>query len=815
MLRFRTGLNFGWRFTPDYSPAKSKNENFDFSVRPVDIPHNSGSGKLHYFSGEDDSKIVQYSKLFVVPDEMEGKRVFLHFDGVMSCAAVFVNDKPAFAHKGGFTGFGGDITEFLTDSENKLTVIVDSSERADTPPYGAPVDFLSYGGIYRDVWLEAVPQLYIKDTFINPMLTDKGWKLDITGEVGGEGGERKLTFSLYDGTKRLGSCQYKAEQPNYHVSWTVSAEVTPWTPETPKLYTFKVTLSGGDELDYTIGFRQVKVDGQGFYLNGKRIKLIGVNRMQNYAHEGFAMPASAQRSDADLIKSIGCNAVRTARYPQSKAFIERCNEIGLLVIADMPGFKHAEGGEWLETLVENVREAVLARRNEPSIVMWGTRSDDTRDDPKINRKICDTVRGLDPSRPMYGVRCFKGSDILEEVYGFNDYDKHSLNEAFGYDTAEISLGKSPVLITEHTGQLYPARSSGSEKELLEQALAHARVIDAAYGGNEIIGALGWCLNDYNAHPSFGGNDGICPYGICDIHRVPKLAAAVYQSQTSVRPFLEISSAMMAGEHRFGVIGSVYAFTNCDSVRLYKNDELIAEFFPDREKYPNMPHPPILIDDLIGRKMAAKEGFDEKTEQDIRSVIGELGDDVPVAERQQQNKPGGFMSLFRSANTLTKVSEDEVIRLYEAYAVARAVRTVFRFEGVIDSKVVAAVTKEPVAKTKFKVNVSGSKLIHGETYDVARIEIMAVDANDNRLSYFTDCLEVSVDGAIEVVGSSVIPLTGGATAFYVRTKGGRKQANVKITTQSMGEFNIPLSVVRKSAKELNLSKTEEVADNSQQ
>ncbi|MBQ1412968.1 MAG: hypothetical protein IIY93_07245 [Clostridia bacterium] len=815
MLRFRTGLNFGWRYTPDYSPAKSKNETFDFSVRPVDIPHNSGSGKLHYFSGEDDSKIVQYSKLFVVPDEMEGKRVFLHFDGVMSCAAVFVNDKPAFAHKGGFTGFGGDITELLTDSENKLTVIVDSSERADTPPYGAPVDFLSYGGIYREVWLEAVPTLYIKDTFINPMFTEKGWKLDITGEIGGEGGERKLTFSLYDGSKRLGSCQYKAEQPNYHVSWTVSADVTPWTPETPKLYTFKVTLSSGDELDYTIGFRQVKVDGQGFLLNGKRMKLLGINRLQNYAHEGFAMPASAQRSDADLIKSLGCNAVRTARYPQSGAFIERCNEIGLMVIADMPGYQHMESGEWLDTLVENVRETVLARRNDPCIIMWGTRPDDTRDDARINRKICDTVRSLDTSRPMYGVRCFKGSDLLEEVYGYNDGEIHPLHQPFTYDTAALSLGKSPVMITEHTGALYPARSFGGERELLEQALAHARVIDAAYGGNEIIGAFGWCLNDYNAHPSFGGNDGVCASGICDINRVPKLAAAVYQSQTVARPFLEISSAMMAGEHRLGVIGQVYAFTNCDSVRLYKNDEPVAEFFPDRGKYPFMPHPPILIDDLIGKKMAAKEGFDERTEQEIRSAMGELGEDLPAPEQTPQPKTAGLMSLFRTAPAAAKVSEDEALRLYETYAISRRIKTVFRFEGIIDGKAAVTVVKEPVSKAKLKVNVSGSKLIHGDTYDAARIEIVAVDTNDNRLSYYTDCLEVSVDGAIEVVGPSIIPLMGGSTAFYVRTKGGRKQANVKITTQSMGEFTIPLSVVRKTAKELNVSRTEEPAESQQQ
>ena len=801
MLRFRTGLNFGWRYTPDYSPKKSRNENFDDTLRPVDIPHNSGTSKYSYFTGEDESKILQYSKLFVIPDEMEGKRIILHFDGVMSCAAVFINEKAAFAHKGGFTGFSQDITDLLTDSENKLTVIVDSTERADTPPYGAPVDFLSYGGIYRDVWIEGVPQLYIKDTFINPMFTEKGWKLDITGEIGGEG-ERKLTFALYDGPQRLGVCQYRADQPNYHVSWTVSADVTPWTPENPKLYTFKVSLSTGDEMEYTIGFRQVRVDSQGFYLNGKRVKLVGINRMQNYAYEGFAMPESAQKADADLIKSLGFNAVRCARYPQSRYFVERCSEIGLMIIWDMPGYKYAKGGDWFETLMQNVRETVTEHRNATSIVMWGTRTDDTKDIPQLNRKVCEIIKSIDNSRPLYGVRAFRGGEPLEDVYAFNDYQKHALGESFVYDTAAISPANSPVMITEHTGSLYPARSFGGEKELLEQALSHARMLDAAYGSNGVIGTFGWCLCDYNTHSSFGGNDGVCTYGICDLNRIPKLATAVYESQTSSRTVLEISSAMMPGEHRFGVIGNVYAFTNCDSVRLYKNNELVAEFFPDRRSYPNLPHPPILINDLIGDKLESKEGFNNKKAQDVRRAISELGEDVV----QQQSIKDGIISLFSSKNT--KVSEEEVVRLYNEYAVTRSVRTEFRFEGVINGQIAATVIKAPVTKTKFKVNVSSSRLIHGETYDVTRIEIAAVDSNDNRISYYNDCLSVTCDGALEVMGPDVIPLVGGGAAFYLRTKGGRKQANVKVATQSMGEFEIPLSVIRKTSKELNISKTEE-------
>ena len=585
------------------------------------------------------------------------------------------------------------------------------------------------------------------------------------------------------------------------MSWTVSAEVTPWTPENPKLYTFKVSLAGGDELDYTVGFRQVRVDEQGFFLNNKRVKLIGVNRMQNYAYEGFAMPASAQKADADLIKSLGFNAVRCARYPQSKYFVERCNEIGLMVIWDMPGYRYAKGGDWFETLMQNIRETVTEHRNAPSIVMWGTRTDDSKDIPQLTGKVCEIIKSLDNSRPFYGVRAFKGGESIEDVYAYNDYEKHSLTASFVYDTEAISPGHSPVMITEHTGSLYPARSFGSEKELLEQALSHARMLDAAFGSKGVIGTFGWCLCDYNSHAGFGGSDGLCSYGICDLNRIPKLAAAVYLSQNSSRTVLEISSFMMPGEHRFGVIGNVYAFTNCDSVRLYKNNELVAEFFPDRKNYPSLPHPPILIDDLIGDKLQSKEGFDRKKEQDVRRAISELGEDAvqpPVKE--------GFMSLFSSKNT--KISEEEVVRLYKEYAVERSVRTEFRFEGVINGQVAATVIKAPVVKTKFKVNVSSSRLIHGESYDVARIEVVAVDSHDNRISYFNDCLSVTCDGSLEVIGSSVIPLIGGGAAFYLRTKGGRKQANVKVVTQSMGEFEIPLSVIRKTSKELNISKTEE-------
>ena len=137
------------------------------------------------------------------------------------------------------------------------------------------------------------------------------------------------------------------------------------------------------------------------------------------------------------------------------------------------------------------------------------------------------------------------------------------------------------LISEFNGHMFPTKSWDSEAHRREHAIRHARVLNAAAAGENISGCFGWCMFDYNTHKEFGSGDRICYHGVLDMFRNPKLAAAVYASQQDAKPVLEISSTMNIGEQPGGYIGGVVVLTNGDSVRLYKNNELIRQYFPAR------------------------------------------------------------------------------------------------------------------------------------------------------------------------------------------------------------------------------------------
>ena len=161
-------------------------------------------------------------------------------------------------------------------------------------------------------------------------------------------------------------------------------------------------------LDYkeeTFGFREVSITEEGFFLNGKRILLSGLNRHQSYPYVGYAMPKSMQVIDADLLKyEHGCDAVRTSHYPQSQYFINRCDEIGLLVFTEIPGWQHLGDSVWKEQVLTNVEEMVLQYRNHPSIFLWGVRVNESVDDDKLYEKTNALAKELDCSRPTGGVR---------------------------------------------------------------------------------------------------------------------------------------------------------------------------------------------------------------------------------------------------------------------------------------------------------------------------------------------------------------------------------------------------------------------------
>jgi beta-galactosidase len=280
---------------------------------------------------------------------------------------------------------------------------VDSTERKDIPPFGGEIDYLTFGGIYRDVALRVVSSTFIENVFakpVNVLKEDRG--VDVrcflnsqsaaTGTAGVSpamsaqretaSGPLKLTVELRDGDRVLARQSQdlpSAGAPHYDISLTnLSAHIEPWDLDHPKLYQVQTVLYSGeqfiDQYETRIGFREARFTPDGFFLNGQHIKLRGLNRHQTFPFVGQAMPARVQRRDAWILrKELKCNIVRTSHYPQSPHFLDACDEYGLLVLEEIPGWQHIGDQAWKDLSVGYVEAMIRRDWNHPAIILWGTR----------------------------------------------------------------------------------------------------------------------------------------------------------------------------------------------------------------------------------------------------------------------------------------------------------------------------------------------------------------------------------------------------------------------------------------------------------
>lgn len=307
-----------------------------------------------------------------------------------------------------------------------------------------------------------------------------------------------------------------------------------------------------------------------------------------------------QEFDADVLKhELGLNAVRTSHYPQSHYFIDRCDEIGLLVFTEIPGWQHIGDAEWKNQAVKNVEEMILQYRNHPSIILWGVRINESVDDEEFYTRTNALAHKLDATRQTGGVRCIKNSQLLEDVYTYNDFVHDGIAPGCEPKKKVTSDVTKPYLISEYNGHMFPTKAFDCEDHRTEHALRHARVLDSVASYEDISGSFGWCMADYNTHKDFGSGDRICYHGVLVMFRNPKIAAAVYASQQGKEVVLEVGSGMDIGEHPASRRGEVWIFSNADSVRMYKNDRFLKEYIPKNNKFPHLKNSPISIDDYIG------------------------------------------------------------------------------------------------------------------------------------------------------------------------------------------------------------------------
>ncbi len=717
-MRSLLDFNDGWVFHEGFDGALTTNP---APGRTVRLPHNAVELPFSYFDETAYQRAFTYQKRFTADPDWVGKEVTLIFDGVMADSVVYLNGVEIASHRDGYTPFGARLTDRLKPGDNLLTVAIDGSENPQIPPFGGQIDYLTYAGIYREAWLRISAPVSLGNQKIEtPDALAPSKTVTVRADISNPQGlalAGTLTATVRDLTgKTLGSKSTILDGKSVTLTIAGLNDIALWEPDNPALYTLDLTLEtarGRDDASTSFGFRTVEFTPDGFKLNGKLLKLRGLNRHQSFPYVGYALGRAAQERDAEILKNeLHVNIVRTSHYPQSKYFLDRCDQLGLLVFEEIPGWQHIGDNQWKAEAIDNVRRMIRRDWNHPSIVIWGVRINESQDDHDFYVETNRIAHELDSTRATGGVRYIVESELLEDVYTMNDFILG--NEELGTNRPRTPLRPQqevtgldhpvPYMITEFGGHMYPTKSSDQEQRQAEHVLRHLQVLNAAYGDPQIAGCIGWCAFDYNTHKDFGSGDRICHHGVMDMFREPKFAAFAYASQCepSEEIILKPVTFWARGERNIGGVLPLMVLTNCDAVELRYGNAEPKRLTPDRETFPHLPHAPVIFD-----------------------------------RRHFSDDELGRWGMSWEAATIT---------------------------GFIDGQQVAEVkfAADPVP-AKLAVLADGRSMQVNESM---RVIVRALDQAGNKLPFFPEPVSITVTGAGRLIGPDLVPLRGGATGFWV-------------------------------------------------
>jgi beta-galactosidase len=590
----------------------------------VSLPHTAFIEPLAVTEGQW-TGICWYKKLYRPYRWQRHRHTGLLFDGAMQDAIIYLNGAEIARHTGGYLPFYVNLTDDLEyGKENEIMVRLDNRKNPHFPP-GRQLNepgFLWYSGLYRDVSLFVTDRLHI--TSPSEYYTPLGGGI-ITGtrDVSRESATLTLSVHISNDDRIPRSFRMKntlLDAAGLEVASSVSelTDLDPgqstrlltrmivmkpslWTPETPFLYTIRTLLlsengSAEDIRETRTGIRAVRITAEkGLILNGEPIEVTGTNRYQEYPYIGYALSDEASYRDAFKIREAGFNLVRCSRYPPSPAFLDACDELGVMVIDAIPGFQFMGDSLFAEAALRDTRLMCRRDRNHPSVVMWEASPDETllpvsllsqlhltvkEELPLGNNLTCsrtDTVCDVFiPARhqaepPRYWKDYSRNKPIFISEYGDREYyaGNAGLNRP-GF--ADLSPGER------NSRQL---RGAG-DRQMLQQAWNFQEAHNDNIQGRS-FGDANWLMFDYNR----GYPPGIEASGIMDIFRIPKFAWWFYRSQADEGPVCFIAYYNLPSSGN-----TVRVYSNADTVRLFRNDSLIGARGPDNDiNARGLKHPP--------------------------------------------------------------------------------------------------------------------------------------------------------------------------------------------------------------------------------
>lgn len=454
-----TPFNNGWEFKkgPFPTDAMQTAARWNADWEQVNVPHTWNADDMQKKTNSFYAGVAYYRKHYVFPESLEGKRLFLRFEGVGACAEVYVNGYLVGTHKGAYSAFVCEIgSQVRLGEENEIVVKADNAARPDVIPVNHAL-FGVYGGIYRPVWLIvtepcnivvndcASPGVYITQKNVSKQSADVSVRVKLDNATLAPAA-LELENAIYTREGKLVKVHRQSFEltpqgvQNYVSDFKISHPHLWQGREDPYLYKVVSRLKQDgqviDEVIQPLGLRKYEaVAGKGFFLNGKKYPMYGVTRHQDWWGMGSALTNREHDFDLEQIMEVGATTVRFAHYQQSDYIYSRCDTLGLIIWAEIPFVNRVTGQEW-DNVHQQMRELIRQSFNHPSIYVWGIHNEVYHPHgytAALTQSVHDLCKLEDPDRYTVAVNGYGHAE--HPVNGNTDIQ--GMNRYFGWYEKKI------------------------------------------------------------------------------------------------------------------------------------------------------------------------------------------------------------------------------------------------------------------------------------------------------------------------------------------------------------------------------------------